>query len=197
MADACHRRVIDRQIGACSDEWRRGMTSRRRFRPWIRSVLVGLDDHADSRIALGWAAHLAETFSARLVVVDVWEHPSQFPGPTPFTSREQDERLQRAVALLDTNDLDVELVPAIGDVGDALLSTADRYDADLIVIGNHHEGRLHQLVSGGGTGRELLRKGHRSVLVVDVADRHRRLPGRRHPAPRSSSPITDRMEGRT
>lgn len=149
------------------------MTSGRRFRPWVRSVLVGVDDSDHSRIALAWAARLAEAFSARLIVVDVWEHPEAFSGPIPFRSQDQDARLQRALALLDANDLDVELVPAIGDAGEALLNAADKYHADLIVIGNHHDGHLHRLVSGGGTRSELLRKGRRSVLIANADDRHR------------------------
>lgn len=145
----------------------------RRFRPWVRSVLVGVDDSDDSRIALAWAAHLAEAFSARLVVVDVWEHPADFSGPIPYRSQEQDERLQRTLALLGTTDLDVELVPAVGDAGEALLNAADTYEADLIVIGNHHDGRLHRLISGGGTRSELLRKGPRSILIANADDHHR------------------------
>jgi nucleotide-binding universal stress UspA family protein len=147
---------------------------RSRFRPWIATVVVGADGESDDgRIALAWAARLAEAFSARLIVVDVWESPAEFSGPIPFRSREQDERLQRVLGLLGATELEVELVPAVGDPGKALLVAADDYNADLIVIGNHHDGRLHRLLHEGGTRGRLLRDGVKSVLIANADGRHR------------------------
>jgi nucleotide-binding universal stress UspA family protein len=145
---------------------------RSRFRrPWVTSVLAGVDESDDGRLALAWAARVAEAFAARLIVVDVWENPAQFSGPIPHHSKEQERRFQRILALLEVADLDIELVPAVGNPAEALLKTADEYNADLIVIGNHHRGRLHQLLHRGTRSR-LLRRSSCAVLIAGVDDHH-------------------------
>lgn len=159
---------------------RQDNSRRRHPRPWIRSVLVGADDSDDGRIALLQAAQIAEACSARLFVVDVMELPGESSGSIPFSSREQRERFERTLARLGTTGLEVELIPAIGRPGKALLNVANEQDVDLIVIGDHHLGRLHRLLTGGGTRSQLLRKAKRSVLIANAREhRSSRLgPGR-------------------
>jgi nucleotide-binding universal stress UspA family protein len=79
--------------------------------------LVGADDNDDGRLALAWAARLAKAFSARLIVVDVWENPAELSGPVPYSSQQQNQRFQQIAALLGRTNVEIELVPAVGDPG--------------------------------------------------------------------------------
>jgi nucleotide-binding universal stress UspA family protein len=88
-----------------------------------------------------------------------------------------DTRLSRDLAPLEVADLDMELVPAVGNPAEAVLETADEYNADLMVIGNHHRDRLHQLLHRGRRSTRL-RKDPCAVLIAGVDDRHR-APGLR------------------
>ena len=52
-----------------------------------------------------------------------------------------------------------------GDPVAMILSTADRLDADMVVLGSHSKGRLHYAFLGS-VAEKILRKIHRPVVIV-------------------------------
>lgn len=52
-----------------------------------------------------------------------------------------------------------------GDPAPTILDTADRLDADMIVLGSHSKGRLHYAFLGS-VAEKILRKTHRTVLIL-------------------------------
>jgi len=78
-----------------------------------------------------------------------------------------------AQAELNDSPEDVERVAGIevlyGHPAAEILKSADRYEADLIVLGSHGKGRLRYTFLGS-VAEKILRKARRPVLVVPIDD---------------------------
>ncbi len=66
-------------------------------------------------------------------------------------------------------DFDLKAEPAVevhhGEPAPMILTVADRISADLIILGSHSKGKLHYAFLGS-VAEKILRKTHRSVLIV-------------------------------
>lgn len=75
------------------------------------------------------------------------------------------EQLQAHVARLQERDVAAESVLRVGPTTATVLAIADEIDADVIVVGRHRHGRLHDVVLGS-IARDLARKSTRPLLLV-------------------------------
>jgi nucleotide-binding universal stress UspA family protein len=57
-----------------------------------------------------------------------------------------------------------------GDAAPVTLSVADRLDVDMIILGSHSKGKLHYAFLGS-VSEKVLRKTHRTVVIVPPEDR--------------------------
>ena len=57
-----------------------------------------------------------------------------------------------------------------GDAAPMILTVADRLDVDMIILGSHSKGKLHYAFLGS-VAEKILRKTHRTVVIVPPTDR--------------------------
>jgi nucleotide-binding universal stress UspA family protein len=159
----------------------------------MKTIVVGYDGSDAAERALRRAAEVAESFSARLVVVSV--SPSAdvpaleptaevvlptlagpvapggtVPLPQPVSVPPEPEelarrQLERARMSLASRSIASEYVVELGDPAERLLETADQRDADLIVVGSREHGFLERLL-GRPVDEAVARRSERDVLLV-------------------------------
>jgi nucleotide-binding universal stress UspA family protein len=161
----------------------------------VDPVLIGFDETDSAARALARAADVAAAFRARLVVVSVAQPvpapaaepllqpvgpivaapaglapvptaqplapPARLPEPEELARRD----LERARSYLSQRRVEVDYVAEIGDPAERLLEAADRYDAELIVVGSREHGFLERLL-GRPVDERIARRAHRDVLLV-------------------------------
>lgn len=123
-----------------------------------KCLVVGLDGSEASRRAMAWAAMLANALGARLVAVHavgLLEGAGLAPDfdPAPVLAELGAHPVAEAVA-------------EPGPPDQVLLRAAERYDADLIVVGHRGIGGSRRVL--GSTSEEVLAAAHRPVVVVPV-----------------------------
>lgn len=119
-------------------------------------ALVAWKDSREARRALTDALPLLRQME-RVVLVEVTSLSEQGPVQTA---------LAKMVTWLGRHGVEASsrLITALGSDGDRLLSIADEENADLIVAGAYGHSRFREWVLGGVT-RNLLRNGHRCLLL--------------------------------
>ena len=146
----------------------------------MRRILLAYDGSDDARRALDRAAAEAHGTRARITVLSVEDVPLDPNVPRNFgtlddiSNREQRTpsappdvvaHLRDASERLAAAGLDAELVWAAGEPGQLIADTARRIDADLIVLGEHHHGRLARFF-GSDVGDEVQRHAGCDVILV-------------------------------
>ncbi|MCP3936734.1 MAG: universal stress protein [Actinomycetia bacterium] len=96
-------------------------------------------------------------------------------GPRSREDRERQldhERVrigQQAAILAQRGVETAETVMRVGATTDTILEVADEIDADVVVVGRHRHGRLHDLLLGN-TATEVVERSRRPVLIVPPRD---------------------------
>ncbi len=122
----------------------------------MKTIVVGYDGTEPADRALERAAELAKVFGSKLIVT--WVAPVEDEvGPA--------EELDRARTLLSEQGLAVEYQPAIGEPADALVEVAERYGAELLVVGTRDPGAIQRML-GQSVSQAVLRQARCNVLVV-------------------------------
>jgi nucleotide-binding universal stress UspA family protein len=141
-----------------------------------RAIVVGIDQRPAARSALEWAAQYAQEHDAKVVAVHAncgtW-FLDAIQVDTDRVRRDEvtDFETQWAKPLTDAG-VEYEMVDAEGRAASELADTADKVDADVIVIGHHvHEGHPHHHL--GPVVRELLERSQRPVVVIPWVDAKR------------------------
>jgi len=139
-----------------------------------QNILVAIDFSAASKTALQRAASLAKASGAQLHVAHAIEtlmyRGVAYQEPLSPDSQ-KDQRTQAQNALTEAvNGLDENHVPASvelldGDPRNVIVKHAEKVGADLIVLGSHGHGRLHDVLLGSITGH-ISHTATCSVLIV-------------------------------
>jgi nucleotide-binding universal stress UspA family protein len=158
--------------------------------PVYRRILFATDLSANAAHAFGHAVGLARCSRGKVNILHVLpevepamlNYISTVMGEGRLATLElahkdevRDQIRQRlhdfAKAELIDRPQDVELIGEVevhhGSPVGLILETADRLEADLIVIGSHGQGRLKYALLGS-VAEKVLRKSHRPVLVVPL-----------------------------
>ena len=145
-----------------------------------RVIVCGVDGSAASRRALRWAVDEARTDSARVraVIAWAWDGLEELGAPTtPTAAQERAQQvLDKAVdeTLLDLEEAPtVERVCARGVPSDALCIAAA--DADLLVVGSHGHGAVHDKLIGSTSERVTHHAPCPVVIVPDPTHAKRNL----------------------
>ncbi|MEW5853316.1 MAG: universal stress protein [Myxococcota bacterium] len=154
----------------------------------FRSVLVAHDLAAGGDQALSWAARLAELDHAKIILLHVVVAPPVLAADPlvpalPLVSMTENvsqvrARLEEAARRAGIP-ADIQVVSG-GNVGDAILSAAERLDVDAIVMATHGRGPLSQAFLGS-TAHHVVRNA--DVPVVTLRQGARRVRGREAGAP--------------
>ena len=126
----------------------------------MTKILLAFNDTEASNRALERAAQLATLYEAGLVVtsvtpVAIGSAPDMSPG----------EELRRAEAVLRERGIEPELVEAVGDIAQAVVETAERYGAGLIVIGTRAPSQVERML-GHSVSEQVQRMAACDVLIV-------------------------------
>jgi nucleotide-binding universal stress UspA family protein len=126
----------------------------------MTKILLAFNDTEASNRALERAAQLATHYEAGLVVasvtpVAIGSAPDMTPG----------DELRRAEAVLRERGIEPELVEAVGDIAQAIVETAERYGAGLIVIGTRAPSQVERML-GHSVSEQVQRMAACDVLIV-------------------------------
>jgi nucleotide-binding universal stress UspA family protein len=137
----------------------------------IRRLLVAVDDSEDAMGAVATAAGLAGEHGADVVVVHSLDDEAVDRDGYGAAQHAAFALLDRAAWRLAARGRTVEarLLTGPGSVAARLAAAAERWNADLIVVGSRRPTDLGGLILGS-VGHELVRRTHRPVLL---AERHR------------------------
>lgn len=144
----------------------------------IRRILVPVDYSAHSRIALQYAAALAERLGAALEVVHVWDRPSYVPegltvGP-PGQSKSladliRDNADQEMGTFLAASSLpagvQIERQLIGGEPAKAIIHHVETTRPDLVVLGSHGRTGVQHLLLGS-VAEKIVRASVAPVLTV-------------------------------
>jgi nucleotide-binding universal stress UspA family protein len=123
-----------------------------------RKILVGYDDSEQSKDAVALGRQLADATGGDLVVAGVFEFdPSYFP----YVEVEFTRKVEAAAEQADAEAVTVRSHSAARGIHEL----AEEIDADLVVVGSAHQGRLGQILAGS-VGIALL---HGSPCAMAIA----------------------------
>ena len=158
--------------------------------PQISSILYATDLSENARNAFGYAALLAERFSAKLIIVHAMEefHPesqiSNFIGEAKWrelkrskqqeivemiTKRVNDFCLEASSTMPDCEATPHKIVVRQGHPVDVILEEQEANTCDVVVLGSHGMGVLADAMMGS-TARRVVRRCKKPVLVVRAAE---------------------------
>jgi nucleotide-binding universal stress UspA family protein len=153
-----------------------------------QTVVVGYDGTSSAQAALERAVEIARGFGSTVVVADILS-PQPVPmvsgafGLTPYYSdvgdtaerlHELDETIlqqhrERVESLFADIGIPHEFASTIGAPVEEIVSVAERYHADLIVVGTRDPGFFERLL-GGSVSQGVARRADCDVLIVHSAD---------------------------
>ncbi len=132
-----------------------------------RTVVIGVDDSDESRLALEWARSSSSP-TDRLIVLHAWDLPvvTGYDMIATVNSDEIEEAACRGLnALIEPiHDDRIDTVIRQGHAGQALVELADKVDADMVVVG--HRGRSRVALMLGSVANYVLHHTTRPVVVV-------------------------------
>jgi len=149
---------------------------REREEPGLRRIVTPVDSSLASAVALRTAVDLSRRHGARITLVhalkdvthhmvlsgsEAWNVVRRLPARTEAVAA----HLRRRAAFFGADDVDTEV--ATGGADGAILETATRSDADLVVMGIAQRSWLDRLLFGS-TLRRVLRRATVPVLIVPV-----------------------------
>jgi nucleotide-binding universal stress UspA family protein len=141
----------------------------------IERIVVGTDGSTAATNAVTWAAELAKSLEAELLLVHVFEiDPARLPGglvvlPQEEWDRLRDESRERLEgdwsAPLRQSGARSRAILLDGNAAAALMEMAERKTAGLIVVGNRGRGGFAELLLGS-VGHQLVQYSRIPVAIV-------------------------------
>ncbi|MGH7465275.1 MAG: universal stress protein, partial [Longimicrobiales bacterium] len=148
----------------------------------IRNIVTGIAEVEQGEPHLGPAIELAQALEAALHVVHAYNlpDPSLYPNlePSIFSPDVMQHAYERAERRLEehvrniTGSDRVRCHARPGPAAPAILDVADEVDADLIIVGATHHGRIARAIMGT-TAQRVIRAARVPVLVT--GPRHQRI----------------------
>jgi nucleotide-binding universal stress UspA family protein len=141
----------------------------------MKTLLVCVDFSDVTDAVLAQAQTLATAFDERIVLLHVASPEPEFVGfsPGPESVRQvvaedmwaEHRKSQDLKDTLSAQGLAVEAITVQGDIAESILAHSERLSADMIVLGSHGHGALHNLLMGS-VCEQVLRKATCPVVVV-------------------------------
>jgi nucleotide-binding universal stress UspA family protein len=158
-------------------------------KPTYRSVVVGTDGSATAAVAVRRAIEIARSSGAALHVVHAHtlagvEKLAAAAEPNGYSvdigqlnqelAAEGRQVCARAVEVAQRAGVAAEAHPCSGDAAGEIVATAERVDADLVVVGNRGMSGLRRFVLGS-VPNKISHQCRCDVLIVDTRDTESRI----------------------
>jgi nucleotide-binding universal stress UspA family protein len=139
----------------------------------IDRIVAAVDGSDNSLLAVKWAAGLARIVDAEVVAVHAVGllEPLDHGDPVPAFPHRDEIRARFETtwcAELDAAGVRTLRVLRDGPAVEVILSVADEFDADLIVVGSRGLGGFPELLLGS-TSTQVAQNAHLPVMIVPVA----------------------------
>jgi nucleotide-binding universal stress UspA family protein len=141
----------------------------------MKTILVPVDFSDVTSRVTDAAVRLAKAFSARLILLHVAPPEPEFigydPGPPSVRSNvarvlvEEHRRIHALDRQLEQEGLKVTSLVVQGYPVDKIIAEAEKFKAEMVVMGSHGHGMLHNLLVGS-VAEGVLRQARCPVLVV-------------------------------
>ena len=137
----------------------------------LKTIVVGIDGSPEAQHALTFAADLATTVGAELVVANAAGpggvmHPRDVEPNVDLDARRQ--HVEQWCAPLEDRDLPYRIAVVAGDARTALLDVADDRSADLLIVGSRGLGPVANLLLGS-VATSLAQHSELPVMIVPQA----------------------------
>ncbi len=143
-------------------------------------ILVAVDLSEATAKIVEEAKNMAEALSAKLWLIHAARPEPAFIGYDPGPQSVRDSvakefhvehgKIHDLAESLRQAGLEVTALLVQGESVQAILHEAEKFDVDMIIIGSHGRGLMHQLILGS-TSEGVLHKARCPVLVVPTHDR--------------------------
>ncbi|MGD0833917.1 MAG: universal stress protein [Candidatus Dormibacteria bacterium] len=137
----------------------------------VARILVGVDQSADARAALDWAAEVAALSGSEIYLAGVIDREARHPAASDEGCAGVVDILEchlaRAARPLRSRGLAVRLLTREGPVVASLLALAEEIDAGLIVTGRRGLGEVREAIHGS-VSHQLMHRSTRPVAVVPL-----------------------------
>lgn len=145
----------------------------------LHKILIAVDDSPYSDKAASYGFSLAKKMGSEIALVHVDEIPVSVPYSTdPMLNEpaimvpeimtiqeEASELLMKRLAKAAGRDLKLHTFKKIGNPKEEILSTADEWHADMIILGTHGRTGLDHFISGS-LAESIVRKATCPVLII-------------------------------
>ena len=137
----------------------------------LKRILVPTDFSTTSEAALSYGIALTRAFNAKLVLLNVPEHPgaaaeAEYPiGIYETMQNAANQRLGDLLSRQEITELKPEYVMRIGHPAEEIVKFAESHAIDLIVMGTHGRTRIDRLLTGS-VAESTLRSASCPVLLV-------------------------------
>jgi nucleotide-binding universal stress UspA family protein len=143
--------------------------------PMVDNILVPIDFSEGTESVLLHAERIARAFGAKVWLVHVAVVEPAFVGYEVGPSfvrhsvadqlRSEHQQLQNRQKYFQNTGIDATSLLVRGDPGDKILDEIDRLRADMVVMGSHGHGTVHQFLTGSVCS-DVLKRCNCPVLVV-------------------------------
>ena len=143
----------------------------------IRRIVIGIDGSEPAQAALAWTIDLARHLNAGVVAVFAMQPPSgfefaygyQFVTPASLDEKWRGETQREFEEVwckpLEESGLAYRTLFEDGRAADVIAAVAERFDADLVVVGRRGRGNVAELLLGS-VSHELSHRCRRPVVLI-------------------------------
>ena len=143
----------------------------------FHKILIAIDRNSSAEIVAKSGLQLAEQYNSEIALISVLDKEGSFDSD-PATPRELDDMMEHNFNKSQLNVIEkifknraVKSFVKKGVPYKGIIETAEKWGADIIVMGTHGRKGLPHLILGS-VAEEVIRHSRKTVIVIPVLDFH-------------------------